>query len=670
MFRRIFNQWVELFGQCTCNPSTFDLASWSYKTAPPVFHLTIKLIDFFFNYRFIFESSLKDHINRKSLSITYMCRNCNQSRTFFNRCNLLVHIRSHGFKTATINTADLIIEPLPFSNYKIKPLSPSSNDVTTSPVATACDVPTASDAAVEQNITPTLVSCLECKENLTSSGAPCKDRASHYMLFSNEIIYSCPICLFALPSICAFKSHLRLHLKCPPYYCPECGVHLANKNVHYPYNHDCEGFKMMRATARLKCAAPNCRPFHPTDYKEHMKRLHMKKVYKCPYCVVACFNAVSMQAHLKSHKSETKPLVFYKCEMCPGKFVLQSRMEWHLKSHKITSVFPCWPCGSIFKDVSVLLGHFLAKHNTSNSIESAFLKIMSENGTYTKDSSKPKRVYRVVKRCDQCRRSFIYRCQYTDIHNLPNECPYKCTSTFGCSSELDVMPDTSQCNTHITCHICKTNISQDWNEIKKHYAALHKTFKCVDAKIVLNRIDIKKYLSERKTSSIKTTINKKRRSRRHRNKPSTVSINVDHDPLSTHGSKSKDGDSLYVCNLCGNNYELKTLLEKHMSSHRDPCMAYQCLECGQSFVVKPSFSKHLLLEHNVSNIEGYIKEKQCYNANALIKYQSNDIITYEPLRENQCTICRENFENPEDLAKHFRVHGMAFLMKNNSNKIE
>lgn len=607
-----------------------------------------------------------------------MCRNCNQTKTFFNRCNLLFHIRSHGFKTATINVTDLKLEPLPLNNYKIKPLKPSSNDVITSSIAAASEttrateITTATTKPKNTHSRLTLL-CYECKENIINSPIrpPCKDRVSHYMQFSNDVVYSCPICLFALPSICAFKAHLRLHLKCPPYYCPECGYHLGNKNLQYPYNHDCEGFKMMRATARSKCAAPDCRLFHPNDYKEHMKELHMKKVYKCPFCVVACFNEISMQEHLKCHRTETKSLVFYKCEMCPGKFVLQSRMECHLKSHKVICVFPCWPCGSVFKDVTILLNHFLAKHNTNNTIASALISMLSENGMYSKESSKSKRIYRVVKRCDLCCRSFIYRCQHSDLLNLPNECPYQCTSTFG-STDLVVMSDKTQSNTHITCHLCKTNISQDWNEIKKHYAALHKTYKCLDAKIVLTRIDVMKYLSEHKRSGAKKTIDKKvsRRRRRKQTKTSTISIDADSDPLSTQATKPKVAASIHLCSICGVKFDHTILLEKHMLSHRDPCMAYQCMECGKSFVVKPSFSKHLLLEHNIYNIDEYIKEKQCYNENALIKYQSNDIISNEPLRENQCKICREDFGSPEDLAKHFRVHGMAFLMKNNQNKME
>uniref|UniRef100_A0A2A4K0T9 C2H2-type domain-containing protein n=1 Tax=Heliothis virescens TaxID=7102 RepID=A0A2A4K0T9_HELVI len=603
--------------------------------------------------KFIFESSFHDHVNRQSVKITYMCRYCNLTRTFFNRCNLLFHIRSHVFKTATINVTDLKIEPLPLSNYKIVP-SPSTTPPEPVPAA-----------RLQQKPSLNGIVCLECKVFLNDSGIPYKDRADHYMKYSNEV-YSCPICLFALPTTCALRTHLRLHLKCPPYYCPECGSHLlAHKHIHYPYNHDCEGFKMMRATARLACSIPECHIFHPNDYKSHMKEFHMKKVYKCPYCVVACFNEGSMQNHLKTHQTDTKALVFYKCEMCPGKFVLQSRMESHLKSHKITCVYPCWPCGVIFKDLSILLNHFMENHNKNEIMGNILKSILNENEACDKIAKKLKRIYRVVKRCDQCRRSFTYRCQYDEIHNLPNECPYKCTSTFSCSEEFDVTTDKN--NTSITCWLCKATISQDWNEIKKHYASLHKSHKCLDARIVLERIDMTKHISGTRNDGKKTLVTISKRGRKRRNNKNSTADSVS---LITQASKRKVSDNQYVCNICGDNFKQKLLLETHMVSHRDPCMAYQCMECGQSFVVKPTFSKHMLLEHNVSDIEEYIKEKKCYNVNALIKYQSSEVISNEPLRENQCTICREDFEGPEELAKHFRVHGMAFLLKNNSNKSE
>ncbi|CAH2242181.1 jg22893 [Pararge aegeria aegeria] len=106
-----------------------------------------------------------------------------------------------------------------------------------------------------------------------------------------------------------------------------------------------------------------------------------------------------------------------------------------------------------------------------------------------------------------------------------------------------------------------------------------------------------------------------------------------------------------------------------MITHRDPCMAYQCLECGKSFVVKPSFSTHLLLEHGISDVQEYIDKKPCYNELALLKDQNvlNPPVD-EPVKENQCRVCREQFETSNELEKHFRVHGMAFLLKNARKK--
>ncbi|CAH0695218.1 unnamed protein product [Spodoptera exigua] len=657
--------------------------------------------------KFIFESSLHDHVTRKSVKITYVCRHCDQTMTFYNRCNLLFHIRSHVVRTATINVTDLNVEPLPLNLYNMKiavpankptqsnQLIPTNQVTSTSKLTLVGQIPPNDDCIITGESgtkKPNLenahnqVICLECKENLSNSQASApKDRASHYMQFSNEV-FSCPVCLFALPTTCALKAHLRLHLKCPLYFCPECGSALGNKNINYPYNHDCEGFKMMRATARLKCGAANCRIcFHPNDLREHMKTIHMKKVFKCPFCVVACFSEVSMQSHFKTHKVDNiKPLIFYKCELCPGKFVLQSHIETHIKSHKIFVFYPCWSCGSIFREVSVLLLHFLEKHNKNIIIQNAVKNLMSEIESL-KDTGKLKRVYRVVKRCDQCQRSFTYRCQYSEIHSLPSECPYKCTSTFECSTELDDTSDTTSQNKKsdsVKCHLCYEHITDNPNEIKKHYAALHKTEKCLNAKIVLTRIDVNKYGAQttnvlRKGKIRKTIDNKvsKRKGKRQR-------IKIIRDPLELNNcyepNKKPHDETItcdtppvslcYICKICGNNFEHKQLFEKHLITHRDSCMAYQCMECGQSFVVKPSFSKHLLLEHNILDIEKYIKENQCYNENALIKYQSSDIISNEPLRENQCNICREDFKEPEDLAKHFRVHGMAFLMKNNQSK--
>lgn len=601
--------------------------------------------------KFILESSYNDHINRKSAKISYMCRLCNRQKVFYNRCNLLCHIRSHSFKTATINVSDLKLEVLPLSFFKLKRNETSPN------------TPTTSKQVVISNKSKPLI-CFECKKDITFTGTAFKDRTSHWMQYTNEV-FSCPVCLFALPSICALKIHLRLHLKCPPYYCPECGIHLSIKNVQYPYNHDCEGFKMMRATARLNCSVPDCCLFHPNDYKDHMAKYHLKKVYKCPFCVVACFNEATMEIHLKGHDTDVKPTLFYQCDICPGRFVLQHPKlnDQHLKSHINTSIFPCWACGSAFKEVSSLLTHFIKRHNKTEIVKTALNALLNYCAL---QAGKPKRIYRVVKRCEQCKRSFTYKCKYEEIRVLPNECPFKCTSTMESNVTAEQEQHMNE-DKYITCPLCHNKILQNWKVIKKHYAELHESHKCLDVEIKLTDIrkdQYKKKIANNSRPNVKTinkAISKKTRQRQ------LVKSSISVKPTPVHDIRTDEADEFCVCNMCGQHCEDKSALEKHMISHKDPCMAYQCMECGQSFVVKPTFWKHLLLEHQITDVEEYIKNKQCYNENALMKYQDSIQISDEPLKENQCRICREEFEGPEHLEKHFRVHGMAFLMKNKNN---
>ncbi|XP_059051083.1 zinc finger protein 687b-like [Achroia grisella] len=594
--------------------------------------------------RFVFESSYEQHVSRKSVKITYTCRQCNNVMIFFNRCNLLAHIRSHTFKTATINVSDLILEPLPQIYFRIDSTNVSNQGNS--------QQPSQSDKA-KKKINH---SCFECKTDITVTGVMYKDRGKHYMQFTNEV-YTCPVCLFAMPTICGLKAHLRIHLKSPPYYCPECGISLSNKAIHYPYNHDCDGFKMMRATARYKCLIAGCNLFHPNAFKEHMKKDHLKKVYKCQFCVVACFNEQTIRKHLKTHALECKALIFYQCEMCPGRLVLHNQMDNHLKTHVNTTIYPCWGCGDKFKDVSHLLQHHLNNHNPTGKVRNVYLSFVHHK---TGDKAEQNKIFRVVKKCSRCQRSFTYKCKYKEIPVLSNECPYKCS--LGITNSESIAKLNENIGTEIKCHMCENKISENWAEIKKHYAFNHKEHKCVDIKIVLERTDVEKLFKKKK--QIKEHPMKKKRPKRTKIMIITNNKISNDTPSNTTVDiiVSKD-NTVYSCSKCDYISKTKALFETHMVSHRDPCMAYQCMECGQSFVVKPSFSTHLLVEHGIANADEYITHKQCYNENALIKYQDNTDLV-KPLNDNQCRICRDQFDNLDDLEKHFRVHGMAFLLKN------
>lgn len=645
-------------------------------------------IDYIFIYRFLLESSYQDHIQRKSVLIKYQCRHCSRRPLiFYNRCNLLSHIRSHTVRTATINVSDLWVEPLPLSFYKIKKDNPSCEPIAPAPAEetpqsdkTPPSERTPQPDNVPQNTpqpdnTPQLDSapqsvntnqsnsnnysgvnssiCSDCKTDITSSGILYKDRASHYMRYTNQV-YACPICLFNLPTVCGLRAHLRLHLKIPPFYCPECGMQMNHKSVIYPYTHGCEGFNMMRATARSQCPIPKCNLFHPNHFKKHMTENHFKLIYKCSICVVACFNESTMIKHAKTHKHEICPQRFYQCDLCPGRLVMLNHTDRHIRSHKQNPTYPCWTCNRTFKLVSSLMNHYVEEHCQygEDVKKMLFASFVMTDEARTLTDQPAKKIYRVLKRCDQCLRSFTYKCQYEDINILPNSCPYKCAPSAKSSAK----------NTFIRCPLCKNNIDQTWEVIKEHFAANHKEHRCLDAKISIQKMNGKKYVNAdniSKKNKVQDGGKVKKRTRRARQKrQSNSKMEVKIMP-----NEIKATPNSHVCGKCQHEYETKELLEDHILSHRDPCMAYQCMECGECFVVKTSFATHLLLKHDISDVDKYINEKKCYNENALITKCADNVVE-EPLKENQCKICRDQFECSEDLEKHFRVHGMAFLIKN------
>ncbi|CAH2102510.1 unnamed protein product [Euphydryas editha] len=592
--------------------------------------------------RFLFESSYNDHINRKSLKITYFCRHCNKIIINNNRCRLLSHIRSHAFKTTTINVSDLKIEPLPIQDMSWTLSLPNNPPV---------EILTRDKDDIV---------CYECKISLDRSDKIYKDRAKHYMKYTN-IVYSCPVCLFSLPNICALKAHLRIHLKIPPFFCPECGIHLSTRSISYPYNHDCEGFNMIRATTRLKCKQKKCyKIFHPNDYRMHIKN-HLEKVYKCINCLKV-WNNRPTKKHFPCNNND-KLVKCFRCQICANTILLKNAVNkhsnFHFKSLQIQiddHIYPCLSCSLICNEISTLINHHISKH-ASNDTKNLLINILKEYNSITKPVKQG--FYRVLKKCDKCLRSFLYRCEYENIQILPNECPYECS--------IDNPNNYTQCNENqIICNLCKNKVNENWDKIKNHFATFHKNHKCLDLKVILTKIDnkistsgvykkadhLKCVMSKNTNLNNKILLSKKKIYK----KNSQIPSNTSNDNIT-----SIDG---YICKICNFICANKQTFEIHIITHRDPCMAYQCLECGQCFVVKPSFSTHLLLEHGITNVEEYINKKQCYNETALLKQPHNEETIDEPVKENQCKICKDQFDNHTDLEKHFRVHGMAFLMKN------
>jgi hypothetical protein len=135
----------------------------------------------------------------------------------------------------------------------------------------------------------------------------------------------------------------------------------------------------------------------------------------------------------------------------------------------------------------------------------------------------------------------------------------------------------------------------------------------------------------------------------------------------------------YECSKCHYADSFAESFREHIKLHHSDESAFQCMECGMCFVAKPSLEKHLFISHRIKNVEAYLQDNDCFVSPAKgeemedasqHKESSPPLEDFSPdLVENQCRVCRKIFDTAFQLSKHFRTHGMAFLlMKKLGNK--
>lgn len=126
-------------------------------------------------------------------------------------------------------------------------------------------------------------------------------------------------------------------------------------------------------------------------------------------------------------------------------------------------------------------------------------------------------------------------------------------------------------------------------------------------------------------------------------------------------NKPEQTDKKLTCAICKEKHSSVTQFREHIISHRMDENTHQCMECGECFVVRPSLAKHLHAFHKIKDIDKYIAENDCGAKGQEPKVVEEEPIVEEDLKENQCKVCKDQFDCAGDLNKHFRIHGMAFL---------
>lgn len=374
---------------------------------------------------FALKSSLTFHLRRKSVKITFLCDSCNDVQMFYNRCNLLSHIRAHSDKGEPSDIRNAFIKPLsPSEMQQIASNLPSSDEEDSSAMDTESASPTKllevsiSEENTEQPVdnkteVPSVVTCSECGRNFENA----KSRTDH--LTNKEkipsIIAQCQRCGILCPSRCNFKAHLRIHLKVKPYICPECGIGLQQSWDAFFRHLKYECFHFSRSVG-YKCSVCSHLLGSSVALQKHMMDLHTETYVKCQACPMAFKSVSSFQNH-KAHlhsAAEVQHKLIFKCALCDIVFLskehMLSHLDIHIKDQVCQYVFNCMECNKATDSKSALYEHLQISHNK---LLKSYLAVSNsgDSGRSKMRDDQPQRV-----ECILCHCSFMTRQGY-NIHN-------------------------------------------------------------------------------------------------------------------------------------------------------------------------------------------------------------------------------------------------------------
>lgn len=456
------------------------------------------------------------------------------------------------------------------------------------------------------------IRCLECKTSKKIRLHPPK---------SFDKPKECTICNYVTKSDCMLDAHERIHLQQIPFLCPECGVQFSNYNnlvshLHYVCFHF---YKQIR----YKCDLKKCnRMFSDMrNYKIHL-HIHMsRKVYGCTICDKKLFVAETMKSHMrKNHESDAAPVLLHLCSLCK-KYVNKGHGKEHNTRPSTIFVNVCKNCDSHFKTVTQFAQHFE---------ECKYKQLGSKHTMVNNECPSCKTVYKLsnnstFKGCPKCDASWKRVCilckemldsDKLDEHLISKKCPY------------------------IQPYVKIQRLSQaQLDKYLKDDADVSRKRKAADSDKSPSGLKKKKVAEEEVQVAENAQIN-----------DNAV------DPLTL----------AYNCSQCQFSHDSRNEFHEHILRHRYISTAYQCMECGECFVVKPSLAKHLLHCHQIEDIDTYTKVNNCFDEDAI--KELNLHYPFEmgnvQVKDNQCRVCLKEFDNSMALNKHFRVHGMAFLMHN------
>lgn len=495
-----------------------------------------------------------------------------------------------------------------------------------------------------------LLTCPECEQSQT---VPLRE---HFLQTNKPLpnLSKCEACKYVAPSKCSQRAHERTHSNAPPFVCPECGRQFAENETLKDHLEDVCFHSTKQV--RFRCPARKCgKIFAQTmTFCSHFMT-HMQPILQCAVCKKTFIEEDHYMEHKNSHTVNPQPAKVYKCTVCTdNKNFTQDTYDSHIDMHATDQkqclyVYICKHCHSYFRSTITYATHL---QRCSKAL--AYMNLIHSN-------KKGVVSFPAKEKLSQCLicKLFIKANAQDLFCGICRAKEYQTKKYFNFLVKANQLEPNSQ--KKFICVLCKRCLAAD--EIYIHFAA--KKCKYSNPIVLLSSVQ--------HTNSTVDDIQTKKRKRllnvTYPNKQTKLSESQSQDNLSIPTTPSPiPFDGMYRCKICNYNDTERKEFHSHIMQHRAILTAYQCMECGDCFVVKPSLVKHLLYFHQITDAENYFQENNCFNKEAVKKLESVMRLapgeSKEPVGENQCRVCLKDFTNSTELNKHFRIHGMAFLLKN------
>lgn len=483
--------------------------------------------------------------------------------------------------------------------------------------------------------------------------------------------FKCKICHLIASTSCSLQAHIRLHEKSRPYICPECAKGFSSW-VALDNHMENTCFHLLKTT-RFKCPAKKCGKIFAQSFtfNTHFPVAHMKVRISCSDCVKMFDSEIEYETHLNEHPDKVNDDMSMRIHECSVCILPVDDIKEHVKQHVHNKnnriyVFICKYCRCYYRSKQTYALHMLkcAKLLLNSQVKKEVQRIESHNDMKCK----------VIKCCKPCNRLIEFHCTYKDIKRLIKICP-KCLTplTFRRSSpdcELEFTTDPyiriNSENNNLVCILCNETLRTF--SFNKHPCQFKNPIVSLETiKIssdMISNLDYDNVVIEQ-SPPLSDDSSKKKRKRFSlcfpQKKRNSCEKSLEPPP-----AEPIHFDGEYKCNYCDFKSEDRKVFHEHIQEHRDISTSYQCMECGECFVVKPSLLKHLQVFHLIEDVESYINDNECFDKEAVrILEEHMHMLPGEckEVGENQCRICRLIFSDNQELSKHFRTHGMAFLMK-------